>query len=357
MEIAVYAICKNESQFVDRWVDSMAEADSIYVLDTGSTDDTPERLQARGVKVTVKAVTPWRFDTARNLSLSLVPETADICVCTDLDEAFVPGWREYLEKCWKPETGQARYRYTWNFLEDGSEGIVFYQEKIHRRHGYRWIHPVHEVLQWTQASPPGVIVTAEGIQLNHYPDNAKSRSQYLPLLELAVAENPTDDRCMHYLGREYLYYRRWDDCIATLAKHLSMPTALWRDERAASMRYMARCYLQKGQPQEAKRWYLYAICEAPHLREGYIELSRLLYQQKQWDGVLYFTGCALKITEHPLSYICETDAWGSLPHDLRSIAWYHMGRRDLSLAEIDLALAFEPNNPRLLKNRQLLRGV
>ena len=29
MRIAVYAICKNESQFVDRWMDSMSEADQV----------------------------------------------------------------------------------------------------------------------------------------------------------------------------------------------------------------------------------------------------------------------------------------------------------------------------------------
>ena len=34
--------------------------------------------------------------------------------------------------------------------------------------------------------------------LNHYPDSKKSRSSYLPLLELSVEEDPTDDRNMHY---------------------------------------------------------------------------------------------------------------------------------------------------------------
>lgn len=34
MRIAVYAICKNESQFVDRWMDSMSEADQVVVLGT-----------------------------------------------------------------------------------------------------------------------------------------------------------------------------------------------------------------------------------------------------------------------------------------------------------------------------------
>ncbi len=357
MNIAVYAICKNEQQFADRWVDAMSEADNIYVLDTGSTDGTVERLRQRGVTVTVESITPWRFDVARNRSLSLVPENVDICVCTDLDEVFRPGWRQALEKCWLPGTGQARYRYTWSFGQDGSEGVVFYQEKIHRRHGYCWVHPVHEILQWTGEGAPGATVTAAGVQLNHYPDAAKPRSQYLPLLELAAAETPEDDRCAHYLGREYFYHRRWDDSLRALARHLSMPTASWRDERAASMRYMAMCYLQKGQPEQAKRWYLYAICEAPHLREAYVELARLLYGEQQWDGVLYFTGCALRIRERPMSYICEAEAWGSLPHDLRAVAWYHLGRRDLALQETALALGYEPANERLLNNLRQIQSA
>ena len=35
MKICVYAICKDEAQFVSRWVDSMSEADEIYVLENG----------------------------------------------------------------------------------------------------------------------------------------------------------------------------------------------------------------------------------------------------------------------------------------------------------------------------------
>ena len=67
MKIIVYAISKNESKFVSRWVESMQEADEIYVLDTGSTDDTKEKLESLGVHVKQVIIDPWRFDTARNL--------------------------------------------------------------------------------------------------------------------------------------------------------------------------------------------------------------------------------------------------------------------------------------------------
>lgn len=352
--ICVYAICKNEAQFADRWMDSMSEADHIVVLDTGSDDGTAEKLRERGALVTVETVSPWRFDTARNRSLELVPEDADICVCTDLDEVFRPGWREALEQAWIPGAGQASYRYTWSFNADGSEGVVFWYEKIHARHGYQWVHPVHEVLKWVGECSPGPIVTAEGVRLDHHPDPTKSRAQYLPLLELSVQEEPNDDRNVHYLGREYMYRGRWDDCIRTLKKHLNMATAVWRDERAASMRYIARSCWNKGDTAQARDWYLRAITEAPHLREPYIDLATMLHAQEEWDGVLYFTSCALSITVRPRSYICEAAAWGSLPHDLRSIALYHTGAYGEALAEVRKALELEPGNQRLQANLELM---
>lgn len=354
MKIVVYAICKNEAQFVDRWMDSMSEADQVVVLDTGSTDDTVARLEARGAVVTVETISPWRFDTARNRSLDLVDEDADICVCTDLDEVFHPGWRAALESAWTPGTGQARYRYTWSFRPDGAEGVVFWYEKIHRRHGYRWVHPVHEILRWEGPGQPGPMVTALGVQLDHHPDPSKSRGQYLPLLELSVQEEPEDDRNAHYLGREYFFHSRWDDCIATLKRHLSMPTATWKDERAASMRYIAKSYIQKGDPAQARSWFFRAAAEAPHLREPWMDLATLCYQQENWDGVLYFTGVALAITVRPDTYICEAESWGPLPHDLRCQAYFRTGRIGPAREEAQKALVLSPTDPRLAGNVEVL---
>lgn len=354
MKIVVYAICKNEAGFVDRWTRSMEEADEIVVLDTGSQDDTVQKLEERGVKVVSEQIRPWRFDTARNRSLELVPEDADICVCVDLDEVFEPGWRKALEQAWQPGVSQAKYRYTWSFTKEGQEGVVFWIEKIHSRHGYQWVHPVHEVLKWTGEGQPGITVSIEGIQLNHYPDLSKSRGQYLPLLELSVAEDPQDDRNMHYLGREYMYQKRWDDCIRILMGHLSMKTAVWKDERAASMRYIGKSYLMKGEKAQARDWYLRAIVEAPYLREPYMDLAYALYEEEDWDGVLYFTGCALKILIRPRTYICEAASWGSLPHDLRAIALFRTGRVKEALEEEKKALSMEPDNERFQKNTETL---
>ena len=74
------------------------------------------------------------------------------------------------------------------------------------------------------------------------------------------------------------------------------------------------------------------------------------YQREEWEGVLYFTACALAITVRPRSYICEAAAWGSLPYDLRSMAFYRVGAYKEALEAVEKALELEPGNERLKSN-------
>ena len=353
-KICVYAICKNEAKFAARWMASMGEADGVYALDTGSEDGTAELLRSLGATVETRISDPWRFDTARNLSLALVPEDADICVCVDLDEVFSPGWRRRLAAAWQPDTQQARYKYVWSFQEDGSEGTVFYSDKIHARNGFRWVNPVHEVLRFEGGAPRQVLV--EGMQLNHHPDPQKSRAQYLPLLELAVKEDPENDRNMHYLGREYLFYGRWEDCIRTLERHLALPAARWADERCASYRYMARAHAALGRPDRQEACLLRAAAEAPHLREPWLDLARLAYARRDWEGLLHYCHRALDIAENPRTYITEPASFGPLPWDLLSIACWRLGLRQRALEAVNRALALAPEDTRLQGNRRLMAG-
>lgn len=235
MKVCVYAIARNEEQFVDRWMDSMAEADWVCVLDTGSTDRTVEKLADRGAIVRQEIISPWRFDAARNRSMDLIPPGTDVCVCTDLDEVFRPGWRKLLENVWEPGTEQLRYIYLWSFGPGGTPGTTFLQEKVHTPGVFQWHHPVHEVLRRTDGQRTWKTAVCPEIVLEHYPDPKKSRAEYLPLLELSVREDPEDDRNAHYLGREYMFHGLYAEAIPVLKRHLEMPGAVWQPERCASM--------------------------------------------------------------------------------------------------------------------------
>ena len=353
-KVCVYAICKNEEKFVERWVNSMKEADEIYVLDTGSNDNTVNKLQELGVHVTVKEIKPWRFDVARNKSLELIPENTDICICTDLDEVFEDGWREKLENIWKNDTNRLAYNYNWALDENNHPIVNFYIEKIHSRVGYTWTHPVHEVLSYTGSDKENKIVTNE-ITLNHYPDNTKSRSSYLPLLELSVKEAPEDDRNMHYLGREYMYYGKWNEAIDTLIKHLSLKSATWPDERCASMRFIARCYKKLNRFEESRMWLDKAIKEAPYLRDPYMERALLEYQLQNWNDVIKYILKALEIKTHQKTYINEVFSWNYTPYDLLSIAFFNVGKYNQSLENAKKALEMEPSDERIKRNVEIIK--
>ena len=351
LKVVVYAISKNESKFVSRWVNSMKEADEIIVLDTGSEDNTVAKLKELGVKVYEHVFYPWRFDTARNESLSYVPKDTDICVCTDLDEVFEPGWREILEREWvKENPTRARYNFNWKLDEENRPCVNFWINKIHNRSDYHWHHPVHEILVSNKEEKEIEVP----ITLNHYPDATKSRGSYLPLLEISVAEEPDDDRNLHYLGREYMYYQKWDKCIETLHKHLACKNATWKDERCASMRFLGRAYEAKGYLEEAENWWQRAIEEAPYLREGYIELANLYLKEERYEEAYNIMQKASSIKEKSKSYINEEFAWNDAFYDIFSLASFYTGHYEEAINYVKKAIEINPNEKRYQKNLELM---
>lgn len=337
MKIAVYTITKNEEQFINRWAESCKEADYRLIVDTGSTDNTIQVAELAGCHTAQINVNPWRFDDARNAALMLIPQDIDYCIALDADEVLTPGWREEIEKV-GPEVTRPRYKYVWSWAADGSEGLVYSGDKIHSRKGYRWTHPVHEVLTPVNGETQGWV----DLQIHHHPDHTKSRSQYLPLLELAIQERPDDDRNRFYLGRELMFHGRNDEAKVHLERHLEL--SKWAPERATSMRYLGRVTGNK------EHWILRACAEAPYRREPWVDLAQFYYETKNWSGSYFAAMQALRFTEKPLEYLCEEEAWGSLPHDLACISSWNLNKKDDSLRHGKDAIRCNPGDARLIEN-------
>ena len=138
MKIAIYAISLNEQDFVQRFYESCQEADYIILADTGSTDQTVEIARELGITTYEITVSPWRFDSARNIALGLIPKDCDVCVALDLDELMTPGWRDVIEQNWQEATTRLQYRFN-------NQGNIYNATKIHKRTGYSWRHLIHEM--------------------------------------------------------------------------------------------------------------------------------------------------------------------------------------------------------------------
>lgn len=347
MKVAVYTIAKNETSFVKRWFNSACEADSLHILDTGSDDSTITSARDLGIDVSRWQFDPFRFDEARNLALTMVPDDTDLCIALDMDEVLVEGWRTHLEQAYADGVTRPRYQYTWSWI-NGKPGLVYGGDKIHARHGYEWKHPVHEVI----TAKSGFVERQGwyGLEIHHHPDSTKSRGQYLPLLELSVEEDPDDDRNAHYYARELYFAGRHPEAKAEFLRHLNLPSAVWKPERAASMRYLAKC-----DPLNAWWWLESATLECPERREAWVDMAQLDYDNEEWQDCLWAATRALQITERPLEYLCEDRAWGPLPHDLAAIAAFKLGYYHQAQFHGSEAVKLSPYEDRLVENLQFYR--
>jgi glycosyltransferase involved in cell wall biosynthesis len=342
MKIAVYTIALNEKQFVEKWYNSAKEADYLLIADTGSTDGTVALAKSLGINVVDISIKPWRFDDARNASLACIPNDIDYCIALDMDEVLIEGWREALEAV-PTQTTRPRYKYTWNWNEDGTPGLQYGGDKIHSRHGYRWKHPVHEVMVTDRIAE---IQNWIDLEIHHHADHTKPRSQYMPLLAQSVKEDPLDDRNAFYYARELFFYGKLEESIEEFKRHLSLPRAVWKPERAASMRYIAK--MSEGE--EKEEWLKKAVREAPDRREAYVDLAEFYYKAQSWEACLDVAENALDIVEKPLEYLCEEYAWGYAPYDYAAIAAYNLGETSEALEYGMKAVELNPTDERLQRN-------
>jgi len=345
MKVAVYSIAKNEEKFVERWYDSCVDADYILLADTGSTDDTVDIAEALGIHVFHISVQPWRFDDARNASLALLPPDIDYCIPLDLDEVMAPGWRVGLEREFAKGITRPRYKFTWSW-SNGKPDVQFYGDKIHARSGFRWKHPVHEVIY--QSGPPQIQSFSDDIEIHHLPDPEKSRSHYFPLLKQSVEEDPQDDRNAFYYARELFYNQMFDEAIQEFKRFLTL--SRWDAERAAAYRFMAQCV----DDFEVKIYYLNKANEEANRRENYLDLAFLYYNNKMWRECLEALNKLFEITDKPIDYITESSAWEGMPYDIGAVAAYNTGDMKLALKYVEAALSYTPDDERLLANHKFL---
>ena len=344
MRIAVYAISKNEEQFVERFCASAKDADLILIADTGSTDNTVELARRHGAVVSEICVTPWRFDKARDAALAMIPRDIDVCISLDLDEMLEPGWREEIERVWKMgESTRLRYKFDWG------SGISFFYEKIHARHGYHWHHPCHEYPR-PDARIKEVYAHTDMLLVSHHPDPTKSRGQYLDLLELSVKEDPHCPRNAFYYARELTFYRRWVDAVVALNKYLENPQANWQNERCYAMRLLGQAYEALGDKAGAQDWLVKATKEAPNTREPWVELADLARRTAQWQLCYDSAAAALCITDKALVYTMDPTVWGAKPHDLLALAAYYLNKDDEAISHGQIACDLEPSDERLTRN-------
>ena len=336
MKVAVYAIAKNESKHVARWLTSSLKADYHLIADTGSTDDTVAIAKSLGINVIEIKVEPWRFDTARNLSLDALPDDIDYCIALDMDEVLTPGWREQLEIAHSEGIERPQYRFITSWDEKGKPLTELDGFRIHKRHGMTWVHPIHEVLRCVEGEDKHKVYPFE---IHHLPDHSKPRD-YLKQLEAAVKEEP-NSRNLYYLAREYFGHSKLDKAQKVIKRYLKVSE--FAAEKSYALRMLAKCEAHKQE-----HWLLESLEVYPS-RESVLALANYYYTQQRWAECNYVAKRALSFKERSTEFLSENWAWGHMGYDLVAVSAWKLGNYQEAFEYGQQAVQISPDDD-ILKN-------
>jgi tetratricopeptide (TPR) repeat protein len=336
-KIAVYTIALNEEKHVERWYEATKDADYHLIADTGSTDKTIDIAKSLGINIVQISVKPFRFDDARNAALALLPADIDICLSLDMDEVPQEGFFDAVRKGWIEGTTKA-----WVWWDTGQ--VWKNNNRLHAREGIRWIKPCHEVTN--SFNGPEKFLEFD-LTVYHRPDDTKSRGQYLPMLQMAVDEDPSDARMWAYLTREHYFHQNWKKVIESAEAMLK--AGGWYVERAASCRAAGKAYQHFNNQEMARDWYVKGVKEAPDQLEAWFALAQFNYEIQNWQGCW---DCAIKVEslERQTHYQIDKTVWEWRCYDLLSIAGWRLGKKEEAINYCLKAIAGNPKEIRLHNN-------
>jgi glycosyltransferase involved in cell wall biosynthesis len=331
MKIAVYTIALNEEKFVERWYESAKDADYLLIADTGSTDKTKTIAKKLGIKVIDISIKPWRFDDARNAALAVLPSDIDYCISMDMDETLSEGWRECLEKM----TGdQIEYRFNLTFKDEAEKNPehTFVNNRIHRRHGFRWKFLMHEVIIPDRTDCVGEF--CEGLEVSHHPDTEKSREQYNQMIEDSYNEYK-DARYHIYQCMQLLNFNRLDEAKIVIKSLLKLKDASKID---IALAYRLLALMSKN----LKLWYFAKSLISYQTRETYTSIAVHYYNKSDWFRTYYFGKKADSIKVKTSSILKDPSVWAFLPtnlmlvgkHNMKLFKWsrsYKLNKKEINL--------------------------
>jgi glycosyl transferase family 2 len=145
MALSAVVITQNAAAQLGECLDSVAFADEVVVVDSGSSDGTPELARARGARVLEHA---WLGFGAQK-QFAVAAAAHDWVLCVDADERVSPALREAIVRALAAPRGRvyavARCnRFLGRWLRHG-EGYPDWSVRLFHRGHARWSDdPVHE---------------------------------------------------------------------------------------------------------------------------------------------------------------------------------------------------------------------
>ena len=223
-------IVRNESRVLERCLASLSSVvDEIVVVDTGSTDATPEIAAGFGARICRHV---WRddFSAARNVGLDVA--TGDWILAIDADEYLEAGTRGQIRAVVDRTDADGILVTVRNLLAPG-DLIQSAESRIvrlfRRRDDVRFAGIIHEEVTADITRRGGrivgspLVIVHDGSASDATPGDGTRAERNLPLLLRAAADAPLDPYLQFHLGATYQHLGRHADARRHLQQVWQLP--------------------------------------------------------------------------------------------------------------------------------------
>jgi hypothetical protein len=267
-QLIAYAICKNESLNIDNFLEITKFVDRVYVLDTGSTDDSVDKLRRAGVIVKQISYAVFDFAQARNDSLALIEESDCFCFWLDFKNKIVIDNQSIQTVRSAASTTGFSVGYYYPSKENVNSFIRIEDKiQIHRKEDYKWKYSIHEVLTYQGLSKERVEQLNISVYANERTDDKKN-SWYLDISEKAFA----DTRDIHYLWFMIGYYEllnRRQQFEESCYNFLAMTESYKNPFRINIFHKLSKYFLENNDRNRSIDFALHALSESISFRDSY----------------------------------------------------------------------------------------
>jgi len=271
--IAVAMIVKNEEALLARCLETVKEADAIYILDTGSTDRTVEIARKYTDNVFLDYVWVDDFSSAQNHIKSKVKE--DWILSIDADERLIVPFSNVREAAEK-----AKDVVRVHMVAEGQKTDFGFSRLFRNTPDIYWVSAIHKHLN---IPGEGEEVGNVSIQFGYSPAHLLDPDRSLRMLEATVEKEENPVRNLYYLGREYWYKERYQDCVDTLERYSKV--AHWMAELADAYLIMAQASAAMNKAEECATYCAKAIITNSNFKEAieYMASISIPENKMQWE--------------------------------------------------------------------------